>query len=143
MIGGTSYFSTLEYYRLINEEVGNRIGKEFNPELILHSISIEVMRKQIKEDIEAKYLEVSRKLQLAGADAIVICEWPNVAQPLADLYVTLDHPVKGPAIKQFIHSLWNHPGSMRLYRFETLSTLFGNAVIDPRLQFFNCRYANA
>lgn len=73
MIGGTSWHSTIEYYRLINELVGVKIGRQGNPPLILHSINIEIMREQNKERINAKYLDVAKKLQLAGAEAIIIC----------------------------------------------------------------------
>lgn len=73
LIGGTSWHSTIAYYRLINELVGDKIGTQGNPPLIIHSINIELMREQNKEKINAKYLDVSRKLQQAGAEAIVIC----------------------------------------------------------------------
>ncbi|MCF4101080.1 amino acid racemase [Gillisia sp. M10.2A] len=73
MIGGTSWHSTIMYYRLINELVGEKIGTGANPPLIIHSINIQLMREQNKEKINTKYLEVSQKLQNAGAEAIVIC----------------------------------------------------------------------
>ncbi len=73
MIGGTSWHSTIVYYRLINELVGEKIGPQANPPLIVHSINIELMREQDKEKINAKYLDVSQKLQNAGAEAIIIC----------------------------------------------------------------------
>lgn len=73
MIGGTSWHSTIVYYRLINEMVGEAIGKQANPPLIIYSINIELMREQNREKINDKYLEVSLKLQQAGADAIIIC----------------------------------------------------------------------
>jgi aspartate racemase len=73
LIGGTSWHSTLAYYRLINEGVGEHIGTRGNPELILYSINIEIMREQDREKINAKYLEVSNKLIGAGAAAILIC----------------------------------------------------------------------
>ena len=73
MIGGTSWHSTIAYYRLINELVGLKIGSQANPPLIIHSINIELMREQNKEKINAKYLDVAQKLQNAGAEAILIC----------------------------------------------------------------------
>ena len=73
MIGGTSWHSTIAYYRLINELVSAKIGSQANPSLIIHSINIELMREQNVEKINAKYLDVSQKLENAGADAIVIC----------------------------------------------------------------------
>ncbi len=73
MIGGTSWHSTIVYYRLINKLVGQKIGTQANPPLIIHSINIEIMREQDSDKINAKYLEVSQKLEQAGAEAIVIC----------------------------------------------------------------------
>ena len=73
MIGGTSWHATVEYYRAVNEGVAAVIGAQANPELIIHSINIEVMRAQHIPSIHAKYLEVARKLEQAGAEAIVIC----------------------------------------------------------------------
>lgn len=73
MIGGTSWHSTIEYYKLINQMVAKKIGEQANPPLIIYSLNIELMRAQDKEKINAKYLEVSQKLQEAGATAIVIC----------------------------------------------------------------------
>lgn len=73
MIGGTSWHSTVVYYRLINELTGKKIGTQGNPPLIIHSINIELMREQNREKINAKYLDVARKLDQAGAEAIIIC----------------------------------------------------------------------
>jgi aspartate racemase len=73
LIGGTSWHSTMAYYKMINEGVGAVIGTQGNPELIIYSINIEIMREQDRDKINAKYLEVSRKLIAAGAEAILIC----------------------------------------------------------------------
>lgn len=82
LIGGTSWHSTIVYYRLINELVGKEIGTQGNPELLLYSINIELMREQNKEKINAKYLEVATRLEKAGADAIVICaNTPHMVYP--------------------------------------------------------------
>ena len=73
LIGGTSWHSTIVYYRLINELVAEKIGTQGNPELLLYSINIELMREQNVDKINAKYLQVSRSLEQAGVKAIVIC----------------------------------------------------------------------
>lgn len=73
LIGGTSWHSTIEYYRAINTQVSKKIGNASNPELILYSINIDIMRKQVEHDIQQKYLYVSKKLIKAGAEAILIC----------------------------------------------------------------------
>ncbi len=92
MIGGTSWHSTIAYYRLINEMVGVTKGSQANPPLIIYSINIELMREQNTEKINAKYLEVSEKLQDAGAEAIIICaNTPHMAyefvQPKIDISI--------------------------------------------------------
>jgi len=73
LIGGTSWHATLEYYKLINEGVGRLRGTQGNPELIIYSINIEIMRSMDLDRIHAKYLEVSEKLIGAGAEGILIC----------------------------------------------------------------------
>jgi aspartate racemase len=73
MIGGTSWHSTIEYYRLINELAGNQFGGSQNPPLLLYSLNIQLMREQNIEKIQEAYLEISRKLETAGAQAIIIC----------------------------------------------------------------------
>ncbi|TFG74844.1 MAG: amino acid racemase [Flavobacteriales bacterium] len=73
LIGGTSWHSTLVYYKMINEMVGETIGAQGNPPLLLYSLNIELMREQDVEKINNTYLEVALMLQNAGARAIVIC----------------------------------------------------------------------
>lgn len=73
MIGGTSWHSTVAYYRQINEKVGAIIGTQANPPLLLYSLNIELMRSQDWEKINTTYLEIALKLQNAGAEAILIC----------------------------------------------------------------------
>ena len=73
MIGGTSWHSTVEYYRLINELASNQFGGSQNPPLLLYSLNIQLMREQNIEKIQEAYLEISRKLEIAGAQAIIIC----------------------------------------------------------------------
>jgi aspartate racemase len=73
LIGGTSWHATVEYYSQINKKVGVVIGTQANPELIIYSINIELMREQDQEKIQFKYLDVSKRLQEAGAEGIVIC----------------------------------------------------------------------
>ncbi len=73
MIGGTSWHSTAAYYRQINETIGEIIGTQANPPLLLYSLNIELMRSQDWERINSTYLEIALKLQNAGAEAIIIC----------------------------------------------------------------------
>jgi aspartate racemase len=90
LIGGTSWHSTIVYYRLINEMVAEKIGAGGNPELLIYSLNIELMREQNRGKIDNKYLEVAKTLKAAGAEAIVICaNTPhmvyNFVQPQIDI----------------------------------------------------------
>lgn len=73
LIGGTSWHSTIVYYRLINELAAKRTGTHSNPPLILYSLNVELMRSHDVEKIKTTYLHIARKLEIAGASAIVIC----------------------------------------------------------------------
>lgn len=73
LIGGTSWHSTIVYYRLINELAAKRTGTHANPPLIIYSLNVELMRTHDVEKIKTTYLHIARKLEIAGAKAIVIC----------------------------------------------------------------------
>src|SRR5690554_3100224 len=73
LIGGTSYHSTIDYYRMINEKVGDVIGADQNPELLLYSLNIALMRSGDEDKIKNEYLRISKKLISIGAEGILIC----------------------------------------------------------------------
>ena len=77
LIGGMSWESSAEYYRLINEEVKNRLGGLHSAKCILYSVDFEeVERYQAEGDWESagKLLgHVAQSLEKAGAEFIVIC----------------------------------------------------------------------
>ncbi len=73
LIGGTSWHSTVTYYKEINRLVEESLQRPDNPPLILHSLNVALMREGDNQKIKKKYLEVGLKLQEAGAEAILIC----------------------------------------------------------------------
>ncbi|WP_194974333.1 aspartate/glutamate racemase family protein [Aquiflexum lacus] len=73
LIGGTSWHSTIEYYKLINELAGKRMGEAQNPSMLIYSQNIQLMRDQDKDLIRKTYLEIATKLEKGGAEGIVIC----------------------------------------------------------------------
>ena len=90
LIGGTSWHSTIVYYRLINELMGEKTGNQANPELLLYSLNVELMREHNIEKINNKYLHIAQILQSGGAEAILICaNTPhlvyNFVQPKIDI----------------------------------------------------------
>jgi aspartate racemase len=73
LIGGTSWHSTIEYYKLINELAGHRMGQDQNPPMLIYSQNIQLMREQNKDLINKTYLEIAKKLEKGGAEGIIIC----------------------------------------------------------------------
>lgn len=77
LIGGMSWESSLEYYRIINEEVKTKLGGLHSAKCILYSLDFEeIERYQAEGDWESsgKLLgDVAQSLEKAGAEIIVIC----------------------------------------------------------------------
>ena len=77
LIGGLSWQSTVDYYRIINEESAKRLGGLNNVESIVYSVNLnemlEHMGKGGVEILGGKFAAVGKKLEEAGADLIVLC----------------------------------------------------------------------
>jgi len=77
MIGGMSWESSAEYYRLINEGVKHRLGGLHSAKCILYSVDFqEIEHYQASgewENAGQVLAEAAQSLEKAGADFIVIC----------------------------------------------------------------------
>ena len=77
LIGGMSWESTIEYYRLINEEVKRKFGGIHSAKCILYSVDFhEIERFQVEGNWEKageSLKDVALALEKAGADFIVVC----------------------------------------------------------------------
>jgi len=77
MIGGTGWPSTLEYYRIINQETNRRLGGLSSAKIILTSFNYAEIDKLNKaEDHTGVYklvLTAAQKLKAAYVDCIVLC----------------------------------------------------------------------
>jgi len=77
LIGGMSWESTALYYKLINEHVRERIGKLHSAPLLLYSYDFEEIKQMQYAgrwgEAAASLAEVARRLESAGARAIVLC----------------------------------------------------------------------
>lgn len=86
LIGGISWESSLEYYRIINETVKERLGGFHSAECILYSLDFdEVVKLQHEErwDELAEILtDVAMRLKQAGAELLLICA--NTMHKVAD-----------------------------------------------------------
>jgi aspartate racemase len=86
LIGGTSWYSTVDYYRLINTQVGERLGGLNSAKLILYSVNFEEFRPiadtQAWIVILSKFGEIAQRLEAAGAEAILFCaNTPHLVAP--------------------------------------------------------------
>ncbi|UWG95477.1 aspartate/glutamate racemase family protein [Dehalobacter sp. DCM] len=77
LIGGMSWESSSEYYRIINEEVKQRLGGLHSAKCVLYSIDfeeIEICQRNGEWEKAAQILTgAAYSLESAGADFIVIC----------------------------------------------------------------------
>ena len=77
LIGGMSWESSLEYYRIINEEVKNRLGGQHSAKVLLYSLDFhpieEFQRRGRWEDMALILIDAAKRLERAGADFILIC----------------------------------------------------------------------
>lgn len=77
LLGGMSWQSTIPYYRILNEAVGERLGGLHSAKIVLYSIDFaEMERLQMAGDWDAAgemLVDAAERLERAGAECIVIC----------------------------------------------------------------------
>ena len=77
LLGGMSWESTLEYYRIINEVVQQRLGGLHSAECILYSLDFEIIeglqRGEQWNRLESILVEGAHRLEKAGAEILLIC----------------------------------------------------------------------
>ena len=75
LIGGTSWHSSVEYYRYINQAVNDLYGNETNPPLLLYNLNqqqIHTLQLQNHwEEIASTYSDAALRLQSIGAQAVL------------------------------------------------------------------------
>jgi aspartate racemase len=86
LIGGMSWKSSLEYYKIINELISARLGGWHSAKLIMYSVDFdEIDIEHNNEDwkkTDRILIESAKKLEKAGADCVIICA--NTMHKLAD-----------------------------------------------------------
>lgn len=86
LIGGLSWKSTAEYYRLLNEITNEKLGGHHSCECVLYSVDfdeiVKLQRRGDWQEITEIMTEAARKLENADADMIVICA--NTMHKIAD-----------------------------------------------------------
>ncbi|CAI8937180.1 aspartate/glutamate racemase family protein [Pseudomonas serboccidentalis] len=77
LIGGMSWESSAEYYRLINQQIRDRLGPLRSAQLLMHSVDfgpVEQAQHAGRWDEAAAILvDAARKLEAGGAQCVVLC----------------------------------------------------------------------
>jgi len=86
LIGGMSWESTREYYRIMNEEIRKRLGDSHSCKCILYSVDFaEIGKLQHRgawEELTSRMISIAGKLESAGAEMLLICT--NTMHAMAD-----------------------------------------------------------
>jgi len=93
MMGGMSWESSLDYYRIINEEVKKRLGGYHSAKSVMVSVDFAEIESNMKpglwENAGQKMVEAARAIEAAGADFLIICT--NTMHNQADLVASAVH----------------------------------------------------
>lgn len=77
LIGGMSWESSAEYYRIINQQVRARLGPLRSAPMLMYSVDFgpieQAQREGRWDDAGAVLEDAARRLQAGGADCIVLC----------------------------------------------------------------------
>jgi aspartate racemase len=89
LLGGMSWESSAEYYRLVNERVKAALGGFHSARVVLYSVDfaeVEAMQAEDRwDDAGALLGDAARALEAAGADVVVLCT--NTMHQVADRIV--------------------------------------------------------
>jgi aspartate racemase len=96
LLGGMSWESSIEYYRLVNELVRDRSGGLRSAQCVLYSVdfaSIEAMQAEGRWDDAARVLATAaRAVEAAGANVLLLCT--NTMHRVADdVQAAIDIPL--------------------------------------------------
>ncbi len=86
LIGGITWLSTADYYRVLNEMTNERLGGVASAKIILYSVNFEEIKTLTFANdwkgISSQICAAASKLEAAGADCLLICA--NTMHKIAD-----------------------------------------------------------
>jgi aspartate racemase len=86
LIGGTTWISTVDYYKLINQKTNELLGGLNSAKILLYSVNFEEFRPPVDpaewDELTGKFTAIAQKLERGGADAILFCA--NTPHLIAD-----------------------------------------------------------
>lgn len=92
LLGGMSWESTVEYYRLINEEIKSRMGGLHSAKCLLYSVDFGEIEHYIRtsqwDEIAVILIKAAKDLETGGADFILLC-----TNTMHKLYEQIQHEI--------------------------------------------------
>lgn len=87
LIGGTGWVSTVEYYRIINRQINERLGGLNSAKILLYSVNQQEFRPAADQAGLREFADyltgIARRLESAGAECLLLCA--NTPHMAADL----------------------------------------------------------
>ena len=147
IIGGVSWVSSLEYYRLMNEIVGRELGGLHSAKILMYSIEFDEFSKEERlagegnwEPLKATMIDAAKRLERGGADFIVIASntmnstadviEANVGIPVLRIMDATGEAVKKSGIKTVALLGTKYTMSQDFYKHR-LESQFGLKVVVP------------
>ena len=144
MIGGLSWESTAEYYRLINTGIRHRLGPLRSASLLIRSVDfgpVELAQREGRWDDAAEILaSAGSSLEAGGAECVVLCTntmhkvASQIEQAIAIPFLHIADPVGAAAVRQ----TWNTVGLLgtaftmeQSFLKDRLSSIYGLTVVIP------------
>ncbi|MEZ5198303.1 MAG: aspartate/glutamate racemase family protein [Bacteroidales bacterium] len=134
LIGGLSWESTVDYYRIINREVNQRLGGAHSAPMLMYSFNFEeIVKFNSQNDFDGigrRLIEESVKIEKAGADLLLLCansahRWANEVQHAISIPIIHIADATGKEI--------NRLGLKKVLLLGTRYTMEGDFVI-PKLK---------
>ena len=77
LIGGTTWLSTVDYYKLINRKVNEKLGGESSAKILLYSVDFAEYRKLAEEgkwdEMSERLCPLAKMLETGGAECLLLC----------------------------------------------------------------------
>ncbi len=97
MIGGMSWESSIEYYRIVNQTVREKLGGLHSARSIMYSVEFaeieELQHQNCWDELTSIMIEAARSLESAGADFVIIC-----TNTMHKLYTSVQNNIKIPML---------------------------------------------
>jgi len=86
LVGGMSWESTQEYYRIVNQRVNEKAGGFHSAKIVLYSVDFEEVESRQHqgrwEDLTTLMIDAAQRVERAGAECLLICT--NTMHLMAD-----------------------------------------------------------